>query len=199
MRDIDVTGLILAGGQGRRMGGRDKGLESFAGQPLVSHVQARLVGRVAEIVISANRNLEVYRSFADRVVSDPESGFQGPLMGIYGGMRAATTPWLLVVPCDTPALPNDLLSRLAAGVDEHDIAVAHDGERLHPVVALLRTTLADDLLTVLATGERKVGRWYARHAWVAVDFGDSREAFTNLNTEDDKRRLEARLQEESRP
>ncbi|KAA0013681.1 molybdenum cofactor guanylyltransferase [Billgrantia pellis] len=199
MRDIDVTGLILAGGQGRRMGGRDKGLECFAGRPLVDHVYARLVGQVAEVLISANRNLETYRTYADRIVSDPESGFQGPLMGIYTGLRAATTPWLLVVPCDMPALPDNLLVRLAAGVGEHDIAVVHDGERLHPVVALLRTNLANALRAALSSGERKVGRWYAGHAWVPVDFSESREAFANLNTEDDKRRLEAHLHEEKRP
>jgi molybdopterin-guanine dinucleotide biosynthesis protein A len=194
----EVTGLILAGGQGRRMGGRDKGLERLGGRALVSHVQARLAGRVAEILISANRHLETYRRLTERVVSDVEEGFQGPLMGIYSGLCAATTPWVLVVPCDTPALPGDLVERMAAGIGGHRIAVAHDGERLHPVVALLERALADDLHIALAAGERKVGRWYDRHAWTAVDFSDRPEAFVNLNTEDDKRRLETRLNEEGR-
>ncbi|QFU01448.1 Molybdenum cofactor guanylyltransferase [Halomonas sp. THAF5a] len=188
-----LTGMILAGGQGRRMGGRDKGLEPFAGRPLVAHVRERLVGRVAEVLINANRNVERYRPLADRVVSDAEGGYQGPLMGIYSGLRAATTPWLVVAPCDTPALPEDLVTRLVAGIGDHDIAVAFDGERLHPVVALIRTTLADDLAAALAEGERKIDRWYARHAWCRVDVSDCPDAFANLNTDDEKARLEQAL------
>jgi molybdenum cofactor guanylyltransferase len=193
----DLTGLILAGGQGRRMGGRDKGLEPFAGRPLVAHVRDRLAGRVAEVLINANRNPERYAPLADRVIPDAEGGYQGPLMGIYSGLRAATTPWLLVVPCDSPALPHDLVDRmverLAAG--EADIAVAFDGERLHPVVALIRTALADDLAEALAGGERKIDRWYARHAWCRVDVSDCLDAFANLNTDDEKQRLERALGE----
>ncbi|TLF47399.1 molybdenum cofactor guanylyltransferase [Halomonas urmiana] len=194
-----LTGMILAGGQGRRMGGRDKGLEPFAGRPLVAHVRERLAGRVAEVLINANRNVERYRPLADRVVSDAEGGYQGPLMGIYSGLRAATTPWLIVTPCDTPALPEDLVERLVAGIGEkegeHDIAVAFDGERLHPVVALIRTALADDLAAALADGERKIDRWYARHAWCRVDVSDCPDAFANLNTDDEKQRLERALGE----
>ncbi|MCC5884013.1 MAG: molybdenum cofactor guanylyltransferase [Halomonas sp.] len=194
----DVTGLILAGGQGRRMGGRDKGLEPFQGASLVSHVQSRLVGRVAEVLISANRHLETYRDLAGRVVADRESGYQGPLMGIASGLEAAATPWILVVPCDTPFLPDDLVERMAAGVGSHRIAMAHDGERLHPVVMLLERSLLSDLQDALASGERKVRHWVDRHAWTRVDFSDCPEAFINLNSEDDKRRLEMRPNEESR-
>ena len=193
----DVTGLILAGGEGRRMGGRDKGLEPFRGAALVSHVQARFAGRVAEVLISANRHLDDYRQLAGRVVPDAQGGFQGPLMGIYSGLLAADTPWVLVVPCDTPALPDDLVARLVAGIGDHRIAVAHDGERLHPVVMLLERSLAEDLYAALQAGERKVGRWVERHAWTAIDFSDCPDAFINLNSEDDKRRLEMRPNEES--
>ena len=173
----DLTGMVLAGGEGRRMGGRDKGLEPFAGLPLVGHVVKRLEGQVAELLINANRNTDAYRFFADRIVEDAEGGFKGPLMGIYSGMRAAKTPWLLVVPCDSPALPDDLVARMAQGIGQHDIAVAFDGERLHPVVALLRTSLADDLAA-------------ARHAWCKVDMSDCPDAFANLNTEEEKLHLE---------
>lgn len=193
----ELTGMILAGGQGRRMGGRDKGLVPFAGRPLVAHVRQRLEGRVREVLINANRHLDDYRPLADRVIVDAETGYQGPLMGIYSGLRAATTPWLLVVPCDTPALPVDLVERLVAGLGDGDIAVADDGERLHPVVALIRTSLADDLAVALAAGERKIDRWYARHAWRRVDVSDCPEAFANLNTDDEKRRLETALGKES--
>lgn len=193
----DITGMILAGGEGRRMGGRDKGLEPFAGLPLVAHVAKRLEGRVAELLINANRNSDGYAPFANRVIEDAEGGFKGPLMGIYSGLRAAKTPWLLVAPCDSPSLPNDLVPRMLAGImtesGEQDIAVAFDGERLHPVVVLLRTSLADDLADALAQGERKIDRWFARHAWCKVDMSDCPEAFANLNTEEEKHRLELAL------
>ena len=193
----DLTGMILAGGEGRRMGGRDKGLEPFAGLPLVAHTVKRFDGHVHELMINANRNSDAYALFADRVIEDAEGGFKGPLMGIYSGLRAAQTPWLLVAPCDSPALPHNLVARMVAGITqagvEHDIAVAFDGERLHPVVALLRTSLADDLAATLAEGERKIDRWYARHAWCRVDMSDCPEAFANLNTEEEKARLELAL------
>ncbi|NGO89345.1 molybdenum cofactor guanylyltransferase [Halomonas sp. 141] len=198
----DLTGMILAGGEGRRMGGRDKGLEPFAGLPLVAHTVKRFDGHVHELMINANRNGDAYALFADRVIADAEGGFKGPLMGIYSGLRAARTPWLLVAPCDSPALPHDLVARMVAGIvtedGTHDIAVAFDGERLHPVVALLRTSLADDLATTLAEGERKIDRWYARHAWCRVDMSDCPEAFANLNTEEEKARLEQALATSSR-
>lgn len=191
----EITGMILAGGEGRRMGGRDKGLEPFAGLPLVAHAVKRLEGRVGELLINANRNADAYRFFADRVIADlvmdgADGGFKGPLMGIYSGLRAANTPWLLIVPCDSPALPDNLVARLVAGIGDHDIGVAFDGERLHPVVALLRTSLADDLALVLAEGERKIDRWYARHSWCKVDMSDCPDAFANLNTEEEKLHLE---------
>ncbi|MDR5876265.1 molybdenum cofactor guanylyltransferase MobA [Vreelandella gomseomensis] len=195
----DLTGMILAGGEGRRMGGRDKGLEPFAGLPLVGHVVQRFDGRVAELLINANRNADAYGLFADRVIADAEGGFKGPLMGIYSGLRAAKTPWLLVAPCDSPALPDDLVARMIAGIGEHDIGVAFDGERLHPVVALLRTSLADDLAATLGEGERKIDRWYARHAWCKVDMSDCPDAFANLNTEEEKFRLEAALAPQTKP
>lgn len=188
-----LTGMILAGGEGRRMGGRDKGLEPFSGLPLIGHVIQRFDGRVAELLINANRNSDAYELFADRVIEDAEGGFKGPLMGIYSGLRAAKTPWLLVAPCDSPALPNDLVARMVAGIGEHDIGVAFDGERLHPVVALIHTSLAEDLATTLADGERKIDRWYARHAWCRVDMSDCPDAFANLNTEEEKIRLETAL------
>ncbi len=189
MTHDEVTGLILAGGQGRRMGGRDKGLEPFGAARLVEHARRCLEGRVAEVLINANRHLEEYRALGDRVICDREGGYQGPLMGIWSGLEASTTPWVLVVPCDSPALPDDLVERLMAGIGGADIAVAHDGEREHPVVALIRRELAPDLAVALQEGERKIDRWYARHACRRVDFSDCPAAFANLNTDDDKARL----------
>lgn len=189
----ELTGMILAGGEGRRMGGRDKGLEPFSGLPLVAHVARRFDGQVAELMINANRNHDAYELLATRVITDAESGFKGPLMGIYSGLRAAKTPWLLVAPCDTPALPYDLVARMSAGIGENDIGVAFDGKRLHPVVAILRTSLADDLAHALAAGERKIDRWYFRQSWCQIDMSDCPEAFANLNTEEEKLQLEYAL------
>lgn len=189
----DVTGLILAGGQGRRMGGQDKGLVTLAGKPLVSFVHARLAGQVAEVMISANRHLDDYRQLGVRVVSDSESGYHGPLMGIYSGLRAATTQWVMVAPCDTPQLPADLVTQMASAVGRHHIAVAHDGERLHPVVMLLQRRLVDDLGCALATGERKIRRWIERHPWTPVQLPGAADAFINLNTEEDRQWLETRF------
>ncbi|MBD3895157.1 molybdenum cofactor guanylyltransferase [Halomonas sp. ML-15] len=190
---LPLSGVILAGGQGRRMGGCDKGLSDFLGRPLVAHVRERLDGHVEEVVINANRNLEDYRALGCRVVCDRETGYQGPLMGIWSGLLAARQAWVVFVPCDTPALPMELVPRLWQGVGEHDIAVAHDGERAHPVVALMRRELADDLGAALTDGERKIDRWYARHAYCHVDFSDCPEAFANLNRPAEREALERRL------
>lgn len=193
----DLTGLILAGGEGRRMGGRDKGLEPFAGRPLVAHVRERFNGQVAELLISANRHIEIYQRYADRVVEDAESDFQGPLMGLYRGLRAARTPWLLVAPCDTPVLPHNLAARMVAGLQDADIAMAHDGQRAHPVVALMRTSLVDALGQALAAGERSMNGFYAGQRVRTVNMADCASGFTNVNTPDDKARLEALLAREA--
>lgn len=197
-----LTGLILAGGRGSRLGGRDKGLVSLNGEPLVSHAVTPLSDHVAELLISANRHLGDYQALGYRTVRDASPDYPGPLAGLLAGLEAATTPWLVVVPCDAPLLPGSLVPRLVAGIAEADsadadIAVAHDGERLHPVIALMRTGLADDLARYLAGGEHKVRDWYKRQRWVVVDFADCPEAFANLNTEQDRCRIEARLTEAS--
>lgn len=193
----ELTGLILAGGEGRRMGGRDKGLEPFAGCPLVTHVGQRFNGQVAELLISANRHTDTYRLYADRVIEDHCAGFNGPLMGLYAGLCAASTPWLLVAPCDTPALPMDLAARLTAGIGAADVAVAHDGERAHPVVALLHTRLAPALRRALDAGERSVAGFYAGQRVATINMADCPAGLTNVNTPDDRARLEATLAREA--
>ncbi|UYG00352.1 molybdenum cofactor guanylyltransferase MobA [Halomonas sp. GD1P12] len=185
-----LTGLILAGGEGRRMGGRDKGLAPFEGLPLFAHALKRLEGRVSETLVSANRNQDAYALLGPRVIEDARPGFFGPLMGIYSGLLAAKTPWLIVVPCDTPLLPMTLVERLVGGLDGGQAAIAFDGERDHPTVALIATALADDLGAFLASGERKLGRWFERFEARRVDFSDVKEAFVNLNSEEALKRLE---------
>ncbi|MDN3523857.1 molybdenum cofactor guanylyltransferase MobA [Halomonas sabkhae] len=192
----ELTGLILAGGRGQRMGGCDKGLVAFRGRPLAGHAAEVLREHVGELLIVANRHQQAYASLADRVIGDVETDYQGPLMGLYSGLRAARGRWLVVVPCDVPTLPANLVARLAEAVGDADIGVAHDGHRSHPVVALLRVTLAADLAHCLAQGERKLDTWQARHRRVQVDFSDCPAAFVNLNTQAERLRLERALDEE---
>lgn len=192
-----LTGLVLAGGRGRRLGGRDKGLVTLNGAPLVSYAVTPLSGHVAELLVSANRHLDDYQALGFRTLRDASSGYPGPLAGLLAGLEAATTPWLVVVPCDAPLLPCSLVPRLVAGVGDADIAVAHDGERLHPVIALMRTNLAAGLAQHLASGEHKVRAWYQHQHWVTVDFSDCPEAFANLNTEQDRCQIKVRLTEAS--
>nr|WP_136063940.1 molybdenum cofactor guanylyltransferase MobA [Halomonas sp. EAR18] len=180
-----ITALVLAGGRGRRMGGIDKGWAVFRQRPLIERVLSRLEGQVTDVLISANRSRAAYEALGWPVIGDRSGGYQGPLMGIWSGLCAAATPWVLVVPCDMPCLPLDLVERLYASLGDHDIAMAHDGERSQPVVALLRRSLAADLERALADGERKVERWYARHACLSVDFSDCPDAFVNVNSPHD--------------
>ena len=183
-----ITGLILAGGRGERLGGVDKGLQPWRGLPLVDHALARLAPQVREVMISANRNAPAYASRVTRVLADASDDFAGPLAGILAGLRAAPTPWLAIVPCDSPRLPSDLVARLAQGVGDAAGAVVQrdhgDGLlRFEPVCCLLSTALADDLARYLADGSRKVEGWVARHASpVLFDRADDASAFANVNT-----------------
>jgi molybdopterin-guanine dinucleotide biosynthesis protein A len=192
-----VTGVILAGGRATRMGGTDKGLVAVNGRPMIAWVLDALRPQVADVLINANRNHDVYGEFGSRVVDDGDSDFRGPLAGIASGMRAARTPWVAVVPCDSPLIHGDLVARLheAAVASGSRIAAAHDGERLQPVFALLARDLLDDLAGYLDDGERKIDRWYARHGFERVDCSDVAESFANINAPDDKRALEAALAE----
>ncbi len=180
-----ITGLILAGGRGQRLGGVDKGLQHWRGMPLVDHALARLAPQVREVLVSANRNAADYAARGVRVLADASDDFPGPLAGILAGLRASSTPWLAVVPCDSPRLPVDLFARLAAAVGDACGAVVLR-ERLEPVCCLLSTALADDLARYLAEGGRKVEGWVARHAVpVKFDRPEDAEAFANVNTPGD--------------
>jgi molybdopterin-guanine dinucleotide biosynthesis protein A len=200
-----ITGLVLAGGRGRRMGGIDKGLQSWRGAPLVDHAIARLAPQVSTVMISANRNIEAYGERGCAVIADEAHDYPGPLGGILAGLRAVRTPWLAVVPCDAPLLPGDLVARLcesvavaaSAGGDAspaYEGAVAQrevegDGPRIEPVVCLLPADVADDLARYLHAGGRKVEPWLLCHARpVSFDRAEDRGAFANFNSLDDLRR-----------
>lgn len=178
-----ITGLILAGGKSRRMGGVDKAWLDLDGVPMVLRAAQRLAPQVASLLVSANRDLERYAAQGFQVVADRIPGFAGPLAGWHAAMRAAATPFVASAPCDAPFFPADLVARFvdATGARTDTIAVARDAERLHPVFALLPVALTDDLEAFLAGDERKVERWLDRHRVVEVRFDDPG-AFRNINT-----------------
>ena len=188
-----ITGLILAGGKARRMGGIDKGLIAFKGQSMVMHVIKRLSTQVGAILINANREIERYQSLGFNVVTDEINDFAGPLAGLHSGMKVAKTEFILSVPCDSPLLPNDLSHRLMTALESQnaDIAVAKTVEQHHPVFCLCRTSLAQDLETYLNAGGRKVDEWQKKHAYVEVRFDDNPSAFSNVNTPEELGKLEA--------
>lgn len=190
-----ISGIILAGGRAQRMGGIDKGLIQVCGRPMIEHVLTRLQEQVGAVIINANRNLDVYRSMGFPVVPDGDDSYSGPLAGMSAGLHAATTPLCATVPCDSPLMGSDIPQRLHAALEQSgaDIAVAHDGERYHPVVNLMKTNLAASIDEFLAAGERKIDRWFDHHRWVYADFSDHPEYFINVNTEEERRAVESRL------
>ena len=202
----DITGLILAGGRGSRMGGVDKGLQVFNGMPLALHTLTRLQmgGGVGQFMINANRNLAAYESFGAPVWPDGMADYAGPLAGFLTGLEHCETPFLVTVPCDTPLLPLDLVPRLAQalGAQDADIAMAaapevdrngHAQMRPQPVFCLLRVELIESLMKFTQSGGRKIDAWTALHKTVIVPFdqaGDNPQAFCNANTLAELRQLE---------
>ena len=178
-----VSGVVLAGGQARRMEQQDKGLVLFNSRPLVSYALAALQPLVDELLISANRNLERYSCFGFPVLSDNRPGFDGPLAGILAAMQSARNALLLVTPCDSPLVSSWHLERLLLGLQAGvDVAVAFDGERLHPVFMALRCRLQPSLENYLARDERKLQVWLQQQNWAQVDFSDTPDIFANINT-----------------
>lgn len=179
-------GLILAGGEGRRMGGADKGLLSYQGRPLVAHVLARLAPQVDGLLISANRNFDAYHAFGPAVLPDATDERLGPLAGLRAGLAACPTPWLVTSPCDCPALPGDLVLRLltAAEAEGASLAVAATADGLQPTFQLCRRELLPKLDAYLAAGGRKLGEWCESQGAIEVVFPDPN-AFVNLNSPGD--------------
>lgn len=189
----DLTGLLLSGGRAERMGGRDKGLLPLAGEPLIAHGLRRLRPQVAELLISANRCLETYQQFGCRIVNDDDNHFRGPLAGILAGMRAAKTPWLLTVPCDSPLLPFDYAQRMWNALQQKraTISVGYCKGYWQPVFTLLPVHLQDDLAAYLTAGGGEVNRWLQRHQPTPVEFPDPSRLFRNINTPEELAQLEA--------
>ena len=179
-----ITGLVLAGGRGSRMGEVDKGLQLFRVRPMIVHVLERLTPQVDETIINANRNLDTYAAFGYRVAPDAIDGYAGPLAGLHIGMCSAGTPLIVTSPCDSPFLPLNLVARLqdALHAGGADLAVAKTFDQAHPVFCLTRTALAPHLQAFLDSGQRKIDKWYATLNVVEVAFDDNADAFTNINT-----------------
>jgi len=188
----EVTAVILAGGRGRRMGGLDKGLVNLEERPLIAHVLNAIAPQAGSVLINANRNAEKYQEFGYQIVSDTLDDYQGPLAGFASAMAAASTPYIVTLPCDGPLVPTDYVQRMinAMEMSENEIAVAHDGDRMQPVYALLPVGLMSDLEAFLAQGDRKIDLWYSRHHVALADFSDCPNAFRNINTPEDRDRLQ---------
>jgi molybdopterin-guanine dinucleotide biosynthesis protein A len=191
----DITGLILAGGRGSRMGGVDKGLQNHHGMPLALHALLRLQPQVGAMLINANRNLGAYESMGVPVWPDALPDYPGPLAGMLAGLERCTTPYLVTVPCDTPNFPDDLVERLANALEgDEDIAMVatREGSELvrQPVFLLMKATLLESLIAYLHAGERKIDPWTAQQRRVLVEFEDPA-AFFNANTLEELRQLQA--------
>ncbi|MFZ7266780.1 molybdenum cofactor guanylyltransferase MobA [Avibacterium avium] len=192
---MKISAVILAGGRARRMGGVDKGLQLFRGQPLVWHCYQRLKDQVAQVAVNANRNQERYAQLGLPVFADELADFQGPLSGILTGLKLAESDFVLFVPCDCPFLPLNLLEKLqqpilqslqdrqSAGENSPVLLTyATDGEREHPTFCLASTLLAEKLAAYLHSGERRMLQFMRENGAIAVDFRDQKEAFQNFNT-----------------
>lgn len=202
----DITGLVLAGGRGSRMGGVDKGLQNFNGSPLALHAVLRLGMQVGEVMVNANRNLAAYESFGIPVWPDADSSYAGPLAGFLTGLERCETPYLMTVPCDTPLFPLDLAERLSQAMDKEDAEIAmvsapeaddagDTALRPQPVFCLMHTALLESLTRFVGQGGRKIDAWTAQHRTVHVAFdrpGDAADAFANANTLAELQALEAR-------
>jgi molybdopterin-guanine dinucleotide biosynthesis protein A len=179
-----ITGVILAGGQGRRMGGVDKGLRELHGKPMVAWVLERFAPQVDEVLINANQNADTYAKLGHRVIADKIGGFAGPLAGLERGLSEARHPLVATVPCDSPFLPADLVARLRTALEKKDaqLAVAKTGDQPHPVFCLCRRDVLPHLTKFLEGGGRKIDAWYSTLRVIEVAFDDEAEAFSNINT-----------------
>lgn len=183
----DVAAVILAGGRGRRVGGGDKGLIELNGKPLIAHVIDNIAPQVESLVISANRNIDQYKSFSYPVITDRQEGFCGPLAGIDAAFAATDKPYLLCVPCDTPLLPTDLLSLLYSALQASDrpMAIATDAQRQHPVINLMKRSVHEGIRNRLEHGDLKLMKWVEETGYASVDFSEQPQSLSNLNSPED--------------
>ncbi len=191
--ETKVTGVVLAGGLARRMGGQDKGLIDYNGRAMIEYALEAIVPVVDEVFINANRNLDRYRVYGQPVISDQTETFDGPLAGVLSALSKSTSDILLVIPCDSPLVKSRHLNKMldVRAEADADVSVAFDGKRLHPVFLALKKSLAPSLRRFLASGQRKIDVWLEQHHAVRVDYSDTPEIFLNVNTMEELSELEA--------
>jgi molybdenum cofactor guanylyltransferase len=189
-----VTGVVLAGGQGRRMGSVDKGLVLLHERPMVRHVLDRFAPQVDDVLINANQHHDEYAAFGFPVIPDAIGGFAGPLAGLHVGLTHAAQALVATVPCDSPFLPTDLVARLLGALQAMDaeLAVARTFDQPHPVFALVRRSVLPHLTRFLEGGGRKIDAWYATLKTAEVAFDDEADAFRNINTIDELKQIDTR-------
>lgn len=192
---MNISAIILAGGQANRMGGAGKGLVPLKNKPLVQHVIERLTPQVDEILVNANREIERYEAFSLPILKDEHANFIGPLAGFTLGLKHCKHDYLLTAPCDSPLLPEDLTARLMKALidKDADIAVAKSAGDTHPVFSIMKKTVLPSLLTYIDQGERKVSAWQKSLNYIEVEFNDCKEAFINLNTFEELEALALKL------
>jgi len=192
LQPTEITAVILAGGRGSRLGGKDKGLVKLNCTPLIEYILAAVSPQVQRLLINANRNIEEYQRYGYPVVNDDLADFQGPLAGVASAMAVTETNFIVTIPCDSPLLPADLVQRLfhALHGEEAELAVAYDGKRMQPVFALINVKLLPSLLEFLQRGDRKTSLWYTQHKMARADFSDIPEMFLNINTPGDQEQLQ---------
>ncbi len=192
-----VTGIILAGGKARRMGGQDKGLIHLAQKPMIEYVLNAIQPQVDDIIINANRNQAIYKAYGFPVVADQIEGYCGPLAGMASGLQAAKTPFVVTVPCDSPLIPDDLVQKLYSTMQDEDaeICTAHSSGRMQPVFTLMKTEVLPSMLEFLNNGERKIDKWFEKHHLAIADFSDQAETFININSEEELTAIELKLKQ----
>ena len=191
----NITAVILAGGQGSRLSGLDKGLLKLNNIPLVKHLIERIQPQVSDIIISANRNIETYSDFGFSVYEDEINDFAGPLAGILKALQQCQSEWLLAIPADSPFVSRDLALRLSQNIKDNKIAIPHDGKYLQPTFALIHKSLAASLQKFLQQGERKARIWMQQQDHTIIDFSDQASTFININTEDELQNAEQHFEE----
>jgi len=191
----NITAVILAGGQGSRLAGLDKGLLELNKKPLVRHIIERIQPQVSNIIISANRNIEAYSKFGFSVYEDETSDFAGPLAGILKALQQCQSEWLLVIPADSPFVSRNLAQRLSQNINDNKLAIPHDGKYLQPTFALIHKSLATSLQDFLQQGERKARVWMQQQEHTVIDFSDQASTFININTEDELQNAEQHFEE----
>ena len=191
----NITAVILAGGQARRMGGKDKGLIKLNGKPMIEYAIEILKPQAGKLIINANRNHDMYSNYGYEIISDEMSGYCGPLAGMASVLKKIKTTYMVTAPCDSPYIPVDLVQRLVSSLksEKAEISVAHNGERIQPVFCLLKKELISSMNDFLAKGERKIDKWFNQHALAIADFSDIPETFDNLNTPEDIESAEKEL------